>query len=190
MTGAWGAIVVAGGAGSRLGGVSKPDLELAGIALLDRALAAVAGARQVVLVGGPRREGVTWTVEDPPGSGPAAAIAAGMAALGEAPAPWTAVLAVDTPRAAEALPALLAARERDGAWLVDAAGHAQHLLAVYRTAALAERCARDLAGASVRSVVGGLDMVAVRDRDGLARDLDTWDDADYWDTYEWKERLP
>lgn len=182
----WDAVVVAGGAGSRLGGASKPELMVGGSPLLDRALDAVAGARSVVTVGGPQRPGVLWTVEEPAGSGPAAALAAGLSALGSHPAPWTVVLGVDTPRAAEAVPLLLAARSGapDGAWVVDASGEMQPLLAIYRTSSLAARCDGDLAGSSLRRLVTGLAMVPVADPGGLSRDLDTWEDAQFW-----KERL-
>ena len=187
----WDAVVVAGGRGTRLGGASKPDLSVGGVPLLDRALDAVTAARETVVVGGPTREGVRWTVEDPPGSGPAKALAAGLAAL-SAPAPWTVVLAVDTPRSADAVPRLVAAIADagaeevaqgggiDGAWIVDGEGEAQPLLAIYRSAALVEQ-SRDLEeGTSMRRLVAGLTMVAVPDLDGVARDLDTWADAEFW----------
>ena len=178
------AIIVAGGAGSRLGGASKPDLDVGGTRLLDRALAAVAGAAAVVVVGGPRREGVPWTVEDPPGSGPAAGLAAGLAALaadGRVPSAVTVVLGVDTPLAGAAVPALAAAADGGrGAWLVDAEGFAQPLLAAYPTAGLAARCGGSHVGVSLRRLVDGLPMGEVADVDGVARDLDTWDDARWW----------
>ena len=178
----WDAVIVAGGAGTRLGGASKPDLTVAGQTLLARTLEAVSGARGVVVVGGPRVDGVAWTVEDPPGSGPAAAVAAGVAALADGAAPWTVVLGVDTPLAADAVARLIAARDdgSDGAWLVDAEGRKQPLLAIYRTEALAARCEGTLANASLRRLTAGMDMVAVRDAEGLSRDLDTWDDARFW----------
>lgn len=188
---AWDAVIVAGGRGTRLGGASKPDLSVGGVPLLDRALDAVTAAHEIVVVGGPTREGVRWTVEDPPGSGPAKALAAGLAAL-SAPAPWTVVLAVDTPRSADAVPRLVAAVADagaeevaqgggiDGAWFVDGEGEAQPLLAIYRSAALVER-SRDLEeGTSMRRLVAGLTMVALPDLDGVARDLDTWADAEFW----------
>lgn len=175
------AIIVAGGAATRLGGVSKPELIIGGVPLLDRVLAAVSGAREVVVAGGPRREGVAWTVEHPAGGGPAAAVAAGLAhvesvGLGT----WTLVLSVDTPRAADVVARLLPARRGDGAWIVDAEGTEQPLLAVYRTAALAERAARTHEGMSMRRLVEGLNMHAVRDPEDLSRDVDTWDDVAFW----------
>lgn len=78
--------MLAGGTGTRLGGVDKAALELAGRPLLDRVLDAVAaaGALGTVVVGDVAahgRPGVRVVVEDPPRSGPAAGIVAGLAAL-------------------------------------------------------------------------------------------------------------
>lgn len=183
---AWDAVIVAGGAGTRLGGVSKPELVIGKAALLDRAIAAVEGARSLVMVGGPRVDGIAWTVEEPPGSGPAAAIAAGLARVADDPSPWTLVLGVDTPIASAAVPALLASRERDGAWLVDGDGHEQPIVAVYKTAAMRDACAALAAsglvnGASIRALTAELDMVSVADTHGAARDVDTWEDVTYWE---------
>jgi MobA-like NTP transferase domain len=92
------AIVLAGGACRRLG-VDKPEQRVGGRRLLDIALAAVANADTVVVVGPPRQvpDQVTVLREDPPGSGPVAALAAGLAALPDGPAD-IAVLAADLPR--------------------------------------------------------------------------------------------
>ena len=92
------AVVLAGGAGERLGGVSKADVDLAGERLLDRVLTATTGATRTVVVGDVDvPEGVLRTVEEPPRSGPAAGIVAGLRALAAAgdPAPWVLVLATD-----------------------------------------------------------------------------------------------
>ncbi|MDP9398746.1 MAG: NTP transferase domain-containing protein, partial [Actinomycetota bacterium] len=45
------AVVLAGGRARRLGGVDKPGLEVAGRSLLDRVLAACAGAGRTVIAG-------------------------------------------------------------------------------------------------------------------------------------------
>ncbi|WP_062521215.1 molybdenum cofactor guanylyltransferase [Demequina silvatica] len=183
------AMIIAGGRGTRLGGVSKPDLVVGGRPLLDLALEAVAGAACVAVVGGPRRDEARWTVEEPAGAGPAAALAAGLAELARdrdrGPSPVTVVLGVDTPLAGEAVPVLVAAASAaHGAWVVDGEGFPQFLLAAYPTASLASRCSADLAGASLRRLVGDLPMTAVPDVRGLSRDLDTPDDQRYW-----KERM-
>nr|WP_225845064.1 NTP transferase domain-containing protein [Streptomyces sp. HPF1205] len=80
------AVVLAGGAAGRLGGADKPGLPMGGLMLLDRVLAACAGADRTVVVG-PRRptsRPVRWTREEPPGGGPLPALAAGLAALDDA----------------------------------------------------------------------------------------------------------
>jgi len=193
------AIIVAGGAGTRLSGVSKPELIVAGRSLMDRTLDACAGASRVVIVGGEhlKRESALWACEEPPGSGPAAGLAAGLAALDAAGdgSELVLVLGSDTPRAAVGVASLL---ERvgeatgsepadgtvlvDGVWLVDGEGFPQPLVAIYRRAAIAARCAGEAGpGASLRRVTSGLNMVAVADVHGAARDVDTWEDVQYWE---------
>lgn len=77
-------IVLGGGEGRRLGGVSKPDLLLGGRRLLDRVLDAGSGCAPLVVVAPDSVEvpsGVLRTLEDPPAGGPVAGIAAGLALL-------------------------------------------------------------------------------------------------------------
>ena len=73
------AIVVGGGGGERLGGVSKPDLTLGGVRVIDRVcgvLLQACGAGCVAVVPPTVRvpEGVVRTLEDPPNGGPLAGI--------------------------------------------------------------------------------------------------------------------
>ncbi|UEJ82960.1 NTP transferase domain-containing protein [Brachybacterium halotolerans subsp. kimchii] len=77
-------IVLGGGEGRRLGGVSKPDLLLGGRRLLDRVLDAGSECAPRVVVAPETVEvpsGVLRTLEDPPAGGPVAGIAAGLALL-------------------------------------------------------------------------------------------------------------
>ncbi|MCG7308570.1 molybdenum cofactor guanylyltransferase [Brachybacterium sp. ACRRE] len=77
-------IVLGGGEGRRLGGVSKPDLVLGGRRLLDLVLDAGSGCAPRVVVAPDSVEvpsGVLRTLEDPPAGGPVAGIAAGLALL-------------------------------------------------------------------------------------------------------------
>ena len=100
------ALVLAGGASTRMRGTDKAGLDVGGIALLDRVLSAVADAQHVVVVG-PRRPTawpVTFTIEEPAGSGPAAAIVHGLSLI---EAPMVVVLAADLPFAATAVPKLI-----------------------------------------------------------------------------------
>lgn len=183
-------VVLAGGTARRLGGVSKPDVEVAGRALLDHVLDAAREARRVVVVGPPElaRPGVPTTLEHPPSGGPVAGVEAGLTALAGPlgdPAPVVLVLACDVPRAALAVPAVLGALadrpEADGAHLVDPDGHPQ-LVAAYRTASL--RAALDglvadggVHGVSVRRLAERLVMVEVPDPERMGADADTWDDV-------------
>lgn len=180
------AVVLAGGAGRRLGGADKPALEVGGRTLLDRVLDACAGAGAVLVVGPPRPTGpagVRLLREDPPGGGPVAALAA---ALPYAAAPAVLLLAADLPFLDRAtVDRLVAALDgpvppdgaADGALLVDADGREQPLAAVYRTAALRSAVAAlgDPAGAPLRRVTLGLRLVRVPDPAGAAQDCDTWE---------------
>lgn len=172
------AVVLAGGSARRLGGVDKPALPVGRASLLERVVAAAAGAEALVVVGPSRRLGVdvTWCREDPPGSGPVAALAAALPLL---TAGRVVVLAADLPWVAPAVPRLLAAAPDDGlAALVDTTGKVNHLAAVWSRPVLAAALARvpDVAGAAMRSLVGGVPLVPVLDEDGWSDDCDTWDD--------------
>jgi molybdopterin-guanine dinucleotide biosynthesis protein A len=175
---ALGAILLAGGAGSRLGGVDKGLLELEGESLLARALTALQGL-EVVVVGPPREPAGPRTVrEDPPLSGPAAAVVAGLAALPEVEE--VLLLAVDLPRLPEALPFLLAAPlGPDGTVAIDADGRLQWLLGRYRAGALRAAAGElgDPVGRSLRALLGRLDLASVRLPPGLELDVDTVADA-------------
>ncbi|GIJ29010.1 hypothetical protein Vqi01_41720 [Micromonospora qiuiae] len=80
-----------------MGGRDKPGLPVGGVPMRERVLAEVADASPRILVGpGPAPAGVRLTREVPPGGGPVAAIAAGLALL-DADVPAVALLAADLP---------------------------------------------------------------------------------------------
>ncbi|OKI08769.1 hypothetical protein AMK13_10130 [Streptomyces sp. CB02056] len=179
-------IVPAGGAARRLGGADKPGLTVGGTTLLDRVLAACAGARTTVVVGPVRptaRGGVHWTRERPPGGGPVAAVAAGLDLV---TADTVLLLAADLPfldrRTVDRLVAALdrAGAHGDAAVLVDAGGRDQPLAAAYRTAPLRAALAAlgDPADQPLRRLVGGLPRLRVADTDNVAYDCDTWEDLE------------
>jgi len=195
------AVVLAGGRSSRLGGVAKAGLVLEGRTLLERTCAAMSAARHLTLVGpvpedvGWAPEGTPWSSvrEDPPFTGPAAALVAGFRAHpgsagtggGAARAPWCVVVACDMPRVAELLTILLAeaAREDGTASLVPVdGGREQPLAALYRTddlqhaieAVLARGSADNL---SIRSLLATVRSRPVPVPPGTTRDVDTWADA-------------
>jgi molybdopterin-guanine dinucleotide biosynthesis protein A len=139
------AIVLAGGASRRLGS-DKPEQRIGGRRLLDIALAAVAGADAVVVVGPPRDvpTGVTLVQEIPPGAGPVAALAAGFAELPVDRADVV-VLPADLPDiTADTVAALAQARgDAPVALAVDDSGRPQYLTAVWDSAALAAALGTD-----------------------------------------------
>jgi molybdopterin-guanine dinucleotide biosynthesis protein A len=130
-------VVLAGGRAARLGGQSKPQLDVGGRSMLTAVLTAVQGAAPRVVVGPPQPvpAGVRVVREQPPGGGPVPALVAGLAAVGDAEV--VAVLAADLPFLTAAV--VTALRERltgDGVLVVDDTGRDQLLLGVWRTAAL------------------------------------------------------
>ncbi|MFD5446905.1 MULTISPECIES: NTP transferase domain-containing protein [unclassified Streptomyces] len=178
------AVVLAGGAARRLGGADKPGLRVGGRALLDRVLAACAGARTTVVVADPRPTArpVTWAREEPPGGGPLAALAAG---LRHTTAEHVVVVSADLPFLAGPtvgrLSAALAASDADGVLLTDADGRDQPLVAAYRASALRRGIAaatgdrQDPTGLPLRRLTDGLRLTRVPDA-VASFDCDTWDD--------------
>ena len=127
---------------------------------------------------------VTAVQEDPPFSGPAAGIAAGLEALAET-AGMLLVLACDMPHAGEVARHLLAdlvhCAPGQGVMAV-ADGRRQPLAAIYPQAALraevaAARAAHRLENASVFSLVASVNMKECAVPSGLTADIDTWADA-------------
>ncbi|WP_102161155.1 DUF6457 domain-containing protein [Zhihengliuella halotolerans] len=173
------AIVLAGGRGSRLGGADKATLELDGLSLLERAILTLAftpageeenpGAEAIAVVGPESLRGrvqelaaecgipIVLTREEPAFAGPAAAVAAGLAALDRV-APDAGgkcfVLAVDYARPGRIVPILrraagatgprfagrarpAAGLETAGAWVPqDESGRDQPLASVWDLAGL------------------------------------------------------
>jgi len=168
------AIVIAGGRGTRMGGIDKPGLALGGSTLRERAIAAArrAGLDPVVHVGS-ETDG-----------GPVAALAAGLAELDADDSDEVVVLAGDLVDPGLVVAALVGAahdqrRERDGAVLVDPDGREQWLAARYRVAAL--RTAFDALpggprGASFRALVRGLDLARLPAEPAVVADVDSWQD--------------
>lgn len=196
---AFDAIVLAGGRGTRLGGVDKPALVFAGQSLLQHAVdaASVAAASRICIVGPPRALNpspmadagwIEWVREDPPFGGPAAALEAGLEHLGSLatlPPPFVAVLAADLPRPGEALPLLLAELAdmpagADGVIAVDPGGRQQPLLAIYRVVPLRAALNRiqPLAGVAVSRALAPLNLHCVAIPGDLCTDIDRPADAE------------
>lgn len=142
-----------------MGGAAKPVLEVGGRRMLDVALDALTGARQRIVVGDVAvPAGVLLTREEPPGSGPVAALAA---ALPLVEADLCVVLAADLPFVTPAHVAELVAAAGDrSAVAVDDEGRAQSLLAAYDVAALRAALPEDVVGAPMRVLT--IDAAQVR----------------------------
>ncbi|MCP1412698.1 NTP transferase domain-containing protein [Paenarthrobacter sp. A20] len=190
------AVILAGGRATRLGGVPKPSLTYDGASLLSHALQAVRGAAAVVVVG-PDASGsggvllpdnVLRAREEPAYAGPAAAIAAGLAALKNhgMGAPWTLVLACDMPHASRGVALLWEALASqpgvEGAMAVSADGRKQPLLGAYSTAAMEREVGvasqgSGLTNSSVFRLLARLNVLDVAVPAGSTDDVDTWEDA-------------
>lgn len=172
------AVVLTGGSGERLGGVDKAALVLDGRTLLDHALAATAGAAEVVVCGPSVAvpAGVRVVREHPPGSGPAAGL---LAARDAVTRPWLVVWAVDMPRVgSRTVRRLLAAASRgDGAVLVDGDG-GRHLCLAVSAARLDDVRPPDASGFGLFRLLADLDLVPVAAVGDEARDVDTWADLE------------
>ena len=186
------AIVLAGGRSSRLDSAPKAEFTVDGVTLLDRTLAAVGGARRIVVVGPEPGRPLPDAVL-------LAAIAAGLDALREGlvspdgaaavdaePGDATLVLACDMPQVHLAVGALekgLAAHpDADGVIAVDSDGREQPLAACYRTRAIVEAVARrraagPLDGMRVFGLIDDLDLRPIVVPTGTTSDVDSWADA-------------
>ena len=172
----WAAVILTGGRAERLGGADKASLRHRGSTLLERALAAVAGAAETVVVGpdASTDRPVSFVRESPHGSGPLAGLATGVAAL-EGDHEWVVVLAVDMPHVDSGTVARLldAAERADAAWLTDDRGRRQ-LAGVVRPSQV-PRPDR-AAGAPMRLLMDLDDVVEVAAVGAEAEDVDTRED--------------
>ena len=170
------AIVVVGGAGQRLGGVAKPWLRVGGVPIIDHILDAVLPhVQQCILVGQQpttwAHSEVTWTQEEPAGSGPAAAIRAGLAVLNP-DVSEVLLLAGDAPFIAEPLAMLLDAEFTEDGIALEVDGRVQYLCARILRAGLEAASVKP--SMSMRGIFEGL---RIRTIPASLQDADTWEDV-------------
>lgn len=174
-------VVLVGGRATRFGG-DKLAADLGGVTVLDHLLTRLPGQWPVVLVGPRRataRPDAAWVVEDPPGGGPLAGVAAGAGVAGTG---LLVVVAGDMPYAAAALPSLLAALDGAGPEVaaavgVDDDGHANPLLAAYRTAVVRSALSGGAHDGPAKRLLD-LAHTPVRVAGDRGRDVDTRADLD------------
>jgi len=185
-----GAILLAGGRATRVDGAAKPLFDLGGRSLLARAVdAATAAGADPILVAGPLLDEtlpVRWLREDPPFTGPAAAVVAALAGLPEDTPGWLLLLAADLARPDLAVARLTAdlpllPDDTEGLCLADASSRPQWLTGVYRTAAL-RRAAASVPDAGrnapVRALLDDLAIAVVAAPAAATTDVDTWEDLE------------
>lgn len=183
MIEAWTAVILAGGTGSRLGGVDKANVTIGGTTALDRLVSSLPAEVPVVVAGPPAetRRSVQFVLESPPGGGPVAGINAAMALV---ETPLTALLATDMPLAGPLIAAMaeeFTSVRADALVPVDGAGMRQPLCSIARTPAI--RAALSALGATHgRSLHALLAQVDVQERPlseaqvALLADFDTVED--------------
>lgn len=170
------AIIVAGGAARRLGGVAKPWLDVRGIPIIDHVIsAALPHVQRVVVVGTPPTDWpipdrVLVTVEDPPGGGPVVGIRTGLHLVDDAHE--VLLLAGDAPFVEHVLMRLLLHPMRGDGVAAEHDGHVQFLCARIVRSALQRALSE--AGASMHSVFDHLQIDTI---EAEVRDADTWEDV-------------
>jgi len=174
-------VLLSGGASRRLG-VDKATLLLDGTALAVRSARVLSSVcpRSVEVGGG--TSGLPAVRESPPGSGPLAAILAGIDVLDST---HVVVLAVDLPRVEAALVEMLATWPGDGSVLPVAAGRPQPVCARWCDAAIERGRAAYASGArSLDALCDGDDVTRIDETVwravaplGAFDDVDTPDDA-------------
>ncbi len=176
----YGAVVLAGGRASRLGGFDKASAEIGGRTLLAHALDAVIDAAEVVVVGEqvPTERPVSFVLESPRWGGPVAALLTGYDLLLR-PGRLVVVIAVDMPHLTHRTIRRLCAgvAGHDGAVLVGPDGRRQLALALRRDRLTDVR--PDIEGQhgmAVRALLADLDLAEVASVEDEHRDVDTWED--------------
>lgn len=184
-----GVLVLAGGTAARMGGVSKPDVMVAGKRLLDHALAEIsrtAPRARIVVVAPPDVSvppSVIRILEDPPLGGPLAGYAAGFHALTIDEGALVAFMTCDAPLSARLFPALLEAFEAESC---DGAVPVQHTpegdilqltQGIYRSEFLQDVMRDHVRNKSLRRAFSDAHLVGVPDQSQCGFDVDTWEEV-------------
>lgn len=156
-------------------GRDKATIAVGGRSLISVAVAALAEADRVTVVGGPDRSaelGLPWIPDDVPGEGPLGGL---LTALGHARCDSIVVLACDLPAVSPRVPAHLLAALGDGDAIVPiVGGRPQWLASAWRIRARPRLAAAREAGVrSVHGAAAGLRLVYLLDDERAYVDVDT-----------------
>ena len=169
------AIVLCGGGSTRFG-ADKTRQPLGGSTVLDQLVDSLPAEWSVVAVGPPRplARDVTWAREAPPGGGPLAAVAVGMA---HAATDLVVVLAGDMPFAGSSatrlVDALTADPATDAVSARDGTGRTNPLLTAYRGEVLRRSLPADPVGAPARLLLASITHTTLLVADEQSLDVDT-----------------
>lgn len=173
-------LILAGGRSTRLGGMDKAEIRVAGERLVDRVVGAARSvvAGKVIVVGSASAGSTADEVlrESPEFSGPLAAIAAGIKRVD---APWVLILSCDLQYPQEICHALASfnlSPDSDGVALIDAEQHTQWLAGIYRTEALNNACAalgEKVVNGAVRAAFTQLSLEFAQISTEISADIDT-----------------
>ena len=132
-------VLLTGGKGTRMGGVSKAELTLNGYTFRNRILLALISVPQIIVVGPTftaENPKISFTREQPIGGGPVAAISAAIPLVGHE---FVGILSVDAPFAVSPLLEMYRVMEQDSideALVATDGNHESYLVSVYRRDAL------------------------------------------------------
>lgn len=185
------AIVLVGGKARRFAGCAKSELVVGGATILERVLSASESAAARVVVGArpagaaPLPDGVLQVMEDPPGSGPARSVAAGLLQVPDG-CDRVAIFGGDLPfMSADALRLLhdrvSEAGSETGAVFCDDAGRRQWLCGLWPAKPVRQNAAEIEPGAPARLLFTGIEVESVSwDQEGPPPwfDCDTPDDLE------------
>lgn len=179
------AVILAGGRSRRLG-TPKQSVVIDGATLLERTVTACIDFATIVVVG-PRSpllpERVIQVREEPPFGGPVAAIFAALPALKSAGSTSVLVLACDMPRVSELVSAVPSLNDEVDAFISRDRGRIQPLAGRYRMSALEDAITRSpIRGASMFTLLAGLECTTFDMPEGCADDVDTSADLAAWAT--------
>ena len=178
-------IIVAGGHGTRMGGVDKASVEVHGLRLVDRLIAQLPSHTNYVVVS-PRALGLPTACEQPPFGGPVAGIHAGFEYLlhRHPDLEYIATLPVDAPDSPHILPPLFAAITADPSAAValirSQDGRLQNLCGIWRTTELSKALSKlgNPRNQSVRRLLSQAGRIIEAQGTGEEQDYDTRQEAD------------